>query len=266
LLRGLKGPISVKGVTFNGAMPDVGNALKPREIAAVLTFVRQAWGNKGTGEFTVAKVAAAKKDPQIAYQVGKWTAEQIKSMPAGDTWPGGADASVAAATPAAGGAQPVPGSTPAGQASAATQQPQPSGAAGTFDVASSVQRGQPLYMQTCVACHQPTGQGLPGAFPPLAGTDFVTGDTRRLIAIALKGIQGPMTVQGKTYVAGMIAPVLQFPQLKDDKNLADVLNYVRNNFGNKAAEPITPELVGKTRAEFAADATPFTEETLKNFK
>jgi hypothetical protein len=75
-----------------------------------------------------------------------------------------------------------------------------------------------------------------------------------------------MNVQGKTYVAGMIAPVLQFPQLKDDKNLADVLNYVRNSFGNKAAEPITPELVGKTRAEFAADATPFTEETLKNFK
>ena len=116
-----------------------------------------------------------------------------------------------------------------------------------------------------MACHQPTGLGVPGAFPPLAGQEWVTGDPRRLVAIVLKGIQGAMTVDGKVYATGMPSPVLSFPQLKDDKNMADVLNYARNSFGNKA-DAITPEFVGKVRAEFASDATPFTEATLKNFK
>ena len=121
-------------------------------------------------------------------------------------------------------------------------------------------------MAPCLACHQATGMGIPGAFPPLAGTEWVNGDSRRLIAIIVKGIMGAMTVDGKIYATGMPSPVLAFPQLKDDKNLSDVLNYVRNSFGNKATEAITPELVGKVRAEFAADPAPFTEATLKSFK
>lgn len=94
----------------------------------------------------------------------------------------------------------------------------------------------------------------------------MTGDPRRLIAITLKGITGPLTVDGKVFGAVEMPPVtIASPQLKDDKNLSDVLNYVRNNFGNKA-DPITPEFVAKVRAEFAADTVKFTEETLKNFK
>lgn len=289
LLKGLSGPISVKGATFNGAMPNIGSTLKPRELAAVLTFVRQAWGNKGTGEFTVEQIAAAKKDPQVAAQVQPWTEQQIKAIPAGNTLGGAAGDAANAGAGGGGAPQPVPGSAPAaaaaGQGSVATPQPPnantnpappaPTGAAaamppapagaGTFDLAASIKRGQPLYMQTCMACHQMTGQGVPGAFPPLAGVDYVTGDPRRLIAITLKGITGPMTVKGATYATGMPSPILAFPQLKDDKNLADVLNYARNNFGNKA-DAVTPELVGKVRAEFANDTTQFTEETLKNFK
>ena len=121
-------------------------------------------------------------------------------------------------------------------------------------------------MQTCMVCHQATGFGLPPAFPPLANTEYVLGSPRRLIAIALKGIQGPLSVNGSPFVGVMPPPGAQFPQLKDNQNLADVLNYVRNNFGNKAAEPVTPELVGKVQAEIAADPAMFTEETLKNFK
>jgi mono/diheme cytochrome c family protein len=272
VLKGLKGPISVKGANFNGVMPNIGTSLKPRQVAAVLTFIRQAWGNKGTGEITEAQVLAAKKDPQIAEQLENWTAEQIKAMPAGNTLGGGTDASVASAAPAP-GATPVPGSTPAaaaaGQASVPTPQAPAAAApasAGTFDIAASINRGKPIYMQTCMACHQATGLGLPPAFPPLVETEYVTGSTRRLIAIALKGIQGPLTVNGKPFVGVMPPPGAQFPQLKDDKNMADVLNYVRNSFGNKAAEPVTPELVGKVRAEVAGDPAMFTEETLKNFK
>ena len=61
-----------------------------------------------------------------------------------------------------------------------------------FDLKASITRGQPLYMQTCIACHQPTGMGLPGAFPPLAGSEYVTGSARRMVATMLKGLQGPL--------------------------------------------------------------------------
>jgi mono/diheme cytochrome c family protein len=133
------------------------------------------------------------------------------------------------------------------------------------DIKTSANRGKMMYLQTCLACHQMTGMGLPGAFPPLAKTDYVTGDTRRLVAIVLKGISGAMTVDGKVYATGMPQPDLTFPQLKDDKNIADVLNYVRTSFGNEAKDPITPEFVAEVRKEFAERKTQWTEADLKNF-
>ena len=117
-----------------------------------------------------------------------------------------------------------------------------------------------------MVCHQMTGLGLSGAFPPLVKTDFVNGDQRRFVAIALKGIAGAITVDGKTYATGMPQPDLTFPVLKDDKKLADVLNYVRNNFGNKNDAPITPEFIAKTRKEFESRTTQWTEAELLNFK
>ncbi len=85
------------------------------------------------------------------------------------------------------------------------------------------------------------------------------------MAIVLKGIVGAMTVDGKVYATGMPNPMMTFPQLKDDKNVADVLNYVRNSFGNKVGRPITPEFVGKVRAEFAGRDAQWTEAELLKF-
>ena len=133
------------------------------------------------------------------------------------------------------------------------------------DIKASADRGKAVYLQTCMACHQLTGMGVPGAFPPLAKTEYVTGDTRRLVAITLKGISGVMTVDGKIYATGMPQPDLTFPVLKDDKNLADVINYVRTNFGNAATEAVTPEFVAEVRKEFAERTTQWTEAELKNF-
>lgn len=133
------------------------------------------------------------------------------------------------------------------------------------DIKASADRGKAVYMQTCMACHQLTGMGVPGAFPPLAKTDYVTGDTRRLVAIILKGITGAMTVDGKIYATGMPQPDLTFPQLKDDKNVADVLNYIRTNFGNSTTEAITPAFVAEVRKEFADRTTQWTEAELKAF-
>jgi mono/diheme cytochrome c family protein len=135
-----------------------------------------------------------------------------------------------------------------------------------FDLKASITRGQPIYLQTCIACHQPTGMGLPGAFPPLGGSEYATGNPRRMVAMMLKGLQGPLTVKGVTYNNIMLALDLQFPILKDDAKVADVVNYVRNSFGNTSAEAVTPALVTEVRAKWASKATPFTEAEVKEWK
>jgi mono/diheme cytochrome c family protein len=149
---------------------------------------------------------------------------------------------------------------------AATLLAAPAVLAEDFDVKASIERGKPLYMVTCIACHQPTGMGLPGAFPPLGGSEYVNGSPRRMVAIMLKGLQGPITVKGATFTNIMLPLDTQFPQLKDDKNVADVVNYVRNNFGNTATDAVTPQLVAEIRAKWASKTTPFTEAEVKDWK
>lgn len=135
-----------------------------------------------------------------------------------------------------------------------------------FDVKASAERGKPLYMQTCIACHQPTGMGLPGAFPPVAGTEYATGSVRRFAAILLKGLQGPITVKNITYNNVMNAVDMQFPMYKDDSKVADVINFVRTSFGNTATEHATPEIVKEVREKFASRTTPWTEAEIKEWK
>jgi mono/diheme cytochrome c family protein len=240
LLKGLSGPITVEGKQFNNAMPAWEAALSDKKIAAVASFVRQEWGNKA-GEITEAKVAAAKK--LFASKTGPWTEAELLQIPEDENLPdeGGAAAAATAAAPAA---APAPGAPSAAApvtapaiASTPTAPPAPGAApapaAGSFDLKASIGRGQPLYMQTCIACHQPTGMGLPGAFPPLAKSEYATGDARRMVAMILKGVQGPLTVNGVQYNNIMLPLDTQFPVLKDDAKVADVLNYVRNSFGNE---------------------------------
>ncbi|MGD1892622.1 MAG: c-type cytochrome [Cyclobacteriaceae bacterium] len=102
--------------------------------------------------------------------------------------------------------------------------------------------GETVYNQYCLACHQANGQGVPGAFPPLTQTEWVLGDDIRLITIVLQGLQGEITVNGETY-NNIMAP---HAFLTDDQ-VAGVLTYVRNSFGNKA-EAIAPEEVAEVRA------------------
>ena len=256
LLKGISGPLVVNGKTYNGNMPPWGGTLKAREIAAVATYIHQAFGNKGTGEITEAHVAAAKKafDSQIA----PWTEAGLKAIPVADKL----DVPAGDAKPAA--TAPVADAKPAAPAPAGAPSPAPV-AAPTYDLAASVEKGKSVYMQSCMACHQLNGAGLPGAFPTLIATDYVTGDPRRLAAIVLKGIVGPIKVNGAVFATGMPNPEATFPILKEDKNIADVLNYVRNTWGNKAEPVVTPEFVTKVREEFKAKADQWTEADLLNF-
>ena len=91
----------------------------------------------------------------------------------------------------------------------------------------SMKRGEEVYSANCASCHQAMGEGVEGAFPPLAKTNYLK-DQRRAIDIILHGQEGEITVNGKKYNTPMIA----LGQLSD-KEVADVLNYVSNSWGNK---------------------------------
>jgi mono/diheme cytochrome c family protein len=105
--------------------------------------------------------------------------------------------------------------------------------------------GKKLFSANCVTCHQANGQGQPGQFPPLAGSEFVVGDaSNRLIAIVLKGLQGPVQVKGQGFNNAMQPWEGQYT----DQQIAAILSYVRSDWGNNAPE-IPPEAVKAMRDE-----------------
>ncbi len=97
-------------------------------------------------------------------------------------------------------------------------------------------RGKEIYSREthCATCHQENGEG-DAIYPPIAGSEWVTGDETRLIKLVLKGIWGPITVKGKTYdPKNGVPPMMPFEALLKDDELAAVLTYIRNNYGNSA--------------------------------
>jgi mono/diheme cytochrome c family protein len=106
--------------------------------------------------------------------------------------------------------------------------------------------GKALFSANCITCHQADGQGVPGQYPPLAGSDVVLGDAaNHMVAIVLKGLQGPVTVLGKPFNNSMQAWEGQYT----DQQVAAILTYERSDWGNNAP-PITADLVKEVRAEF----------------
>ena len=99
--------------------------------------------------------------------------------------------------------------------------------------ADTLEKGKELYNAagSCVACHMPDGKGQPGSIPPLAGSDWLKGDPARTIALTLRGLAGPIKVNGKKYYSAM-PPQLLF----DDAQLALMITYINNAWGNDGAE------------------------------
>lgn len=115
----------------------------------------------------------------------------------------------------------------------------------------------------CATCHQADGNG-DAIYPPLAGSEWVTGDETRLVKLVLKGLWGPIEVKGKTYRPdGGLPPMIAFEHMLDDKETAAVLTYIRNTFGN-TAPAVRPDTVRKIRAQIS-DKKDFysTEDLLK---
>jgi mono/diheme cytochrome c family protein len=120
--------------------------------------------------------------------------------------------------------------------------------------------GEQTY-QICVTCLQANGQGLPGTFPPLAGSEFATAANPAVpIRIVLRGMQGPVTVKGVQY-NGVMAPFGTGVELSDEQ-VAAVLTYVRTSWGNTASE-ITPQQVAAERAAARAAGGAVTAEELR---
>jgi len=117
-------------------------------------------------------------------------------------------------------------------------------AAGADDLMA---KGEAVFLANCSACHQPTGVGLAGAFPPLAGSDFLKGDRKQVMSAALFGLSGPVTVNGVEY-NGVMPSLGHLP----DEDLAAALTYVFGSWGNDGAA-VSVEEVTALRVELGQE-------------
>jgi mono/diheme cytochrome c family protein len=109
-----------------------------------------------------------------------------------------------------------------------------------FDLNASIARGKDIYAVQCMSCHMENGEGVPDVFPPLAKSDYLMADKKRSIQQTLNGVSGEMKVNGTMYNGDM--PPIQLT----DAEASDVLNYIRNSWGNKG-DAVTPEDVKAVR-------------------
>lgn len=111
------------------------------------------------------------------------------------------------------------------------------------------------YASLCAACHQASGQGLPGVFPPLAGSEWVNGNPGTAAAIVLYGVSGPLTVAGRSF-NGAMPP---FKGQLSDEQVAALLSHVRSQWGNTSASVSSSE-VAQVRERFKDRVGPFSAE------
>ncbi|MDD3005129.1 cytochrome c, partial [Flavobacterium sp.] len=109
-------------------------------------------------------------------------------------------------------------------------------------VDQQIKDGKNIYGNTCFACHQSEGQGIPNAFPPLAKSDFLNANPSRAIDAVIHGLSGEITVNGKKYNSVMTSQNLT------DQEISDVLTYIYNSWGNNKTV-VTPEMVKTQRAK-----------------
>lgn len=116
-------------------------------------------------------------------------------------------------------------------------------------------RGKKIYAANCQTCHQANGLGVAGQYPPLAGSEFTNGGSRRMGMIVLKGLQGPVTVKGQQYGTAVMQP---WDKTLTDQKIADVMTYERSEWGNNASA-VTAEQIAALRKELAGHPESFVE-------
>lgn len=245
-------------IVFNGksgtAMQAFKSQLSDVELASVITYERNAWGNS-TGTMvqpiqikalrdgkSMADALATQPSATAATPAPTTTPPTDNAAPTGGNAPASAPVNgVEAATPAV--------STNTGAASASTVTPTaptasstpPTATAGAVTPAASpadqlkaaMERGEKVYLNTCAVCHQPAGTGLPPTFPALKGDPVTTGPVDGHIAVVLNG--KPSTA------------MQAFKDQLNDQDLADVITYERNAWGNNTGTLVTPEQIKAAR-------------------
>ncbi len=120
-------------------------------------------------------------------------------------------------------------------------------------------KGKKIFSANCATCHQASGLGVAGQYPPLAGSEYVSGGTRRLGMILLKGLQGPLTVKGAQYGSAVMQP---WEKTLTDQKIADVLTYIRQDWGNTSG-PVAAEGIAALRKELAGRTESWSEADLQ---
>lgn len=124
---------------------------------------------------------------------------------------------------------------------------------------SQADRGKKIFSANCAVCHQPNGLGAQGqGYPPLAGSEIVNGGSRRVGMIVLKGLQGPITVKGVQYGTAVMQP---WEKTLNDAKIADVITYIRQEWGNKGG-PVSAAQIAGLRKELANHPDSFVEADL----
>lgn len=121
--------------------------------------------------------------------------------------------------------------------------------------------GRRQYLRVCAGCHGTDGAGLPRFAPPLVNSEWVLGDEKRLILITLHGMEGPLEVNGKLYKTPEILPVMPSLSVLDNRDLAAVMTYIRQEWGH-TADPVKAGTVGHIRYRTQGKITPWTMEEL----
>jgi len=152
------------------------------------------------------------------------------------------------------GLDPLGGAPRAAKASAGG----PGGTAQAVEL-TPAERGKKIFSANCATCHQANGLGVPGQYPPLAGSEIVNGGSRRPVMIVLKGLTGPVTVKGQHFGSAVMQP---WEKTLTDQKIADVLTYVRQEWGNTGGI-VSPEGVAALRKELAGRAESWTEPDIK---
>ena len=124
------------------------------------------------------------------------------------------------------------------------------------ELLTAYRKGRDHYTVSCGACHQADGKGLPNMAPTLAKSEWVTGDAKRLIGVAVHGLMGPIKVNGKA-VEG-VPPIMPAHGFMKDDQLAEILTYVRNAWGNRSGLITTDDIAGYRKTE-SDRVAPWTE-------
>lgn len=109
------------------------------------------------------------------------------------------------------------------------------------ELTKSMERGNEIYSDFCITCHLSKGEGVPYTFPPLAKSDYLMNNRKESIKAIKYGLQGEINVNGIVYNSGMAAMGLE------DKEVADVMNYISNSWGNTSERIVTEEEVASIK-------------------